>query len=417
MCIALVLTGCLPASGDVDLCAEMADRCGAGDARSWGEWCNSECIPTFARTHRCAANDVCLLCDEPRGDGQATEFGLPNEFEFLWTMVRGTDPGPDPVPPHDPTGHPFDDQSGTWSTSPTGVGSWRIYQPYDVMPFEPRGFCEPGPSQFLSSNVHPGGDAVVLSAERAPDALYCPFPSCPSGPYPDCGATIDSACEYHDTPETSGSGTSAQLDRMEGGALATYGYGHYRSIQSAGTDAAPPAAGFSYAMFVQSNEYCVDGVPNPGTNTGEIDIEISSGVGYIDEAGTFCDETQMCFELVTWTSSPQGLAMRNMERRETTGFRFRDRATAGQRHTWGWDWAPDDVRFTYDADPSDCDEHGGACPPEHASIAICEHTHFVPNRPAPMHLQLWSARWAGVPPEGTQAEMRFERVWHQPEDH
>ena len=185
-------------------------------------------------------------------------------------------------------------------------------------------------------------------------------------------------------------------------------------MHAAGTDAVGPSPGFNYAFFLQSNAYCVAGRANPESNTGEIDIEISSGTGSIFEAGPYCTERDMCFQLVNWVSSSQGLANAAPERRETSGFRFREPALAGNLHTWGFDWAPDDVRFTYDSDPSDCDEHAGSCAPDRASVAICRHTSFVPRRPAELHLQLWNAFWAGLAPGGRVANMRVAHVWHEP---
>ncbi len=357
-----------------------------------------------------------MLCDAPRTDGQTIHFGLPSDLEYLWTYTMG-DERVDPRPPVPPTGGAFDDT--TWVLEGGAVGAWAPLQPYDVTPLSGEGYCEPGPNQFLSSNVRAETDRVILSAVRTRDAVYCDYPDCHVGPYTECGAPSATECPYGDAPEVRGVGTAAQLDRAPGpsGEFATYGYGHYRSIHAAGSASTPPAPGVVYAFFVQSNAYCVDGAPNPLSNTEEIDIEISSGTGSIFGAGAFCNEGDMCFQLVNWVSSEQGIPpATGSERRETSAFRFRDPGRAREPHTWGFDWSAEEIRFTYDADPHDCDEAAGACPIDRGSLVMCHHGRYIPHRPSAMHLQLWNARWAGDAPEGTRAEMSIERVWHAPAD-
>lgn len=409
----LLVAGC-EAQPSGPICIRLAERCGAGDPDGWMAWCESDCVTEHARTTPCEANDVCVLCDEPRSDGQTIHFGLPSDLEYLWTYTMG-DERVDPRPIEPPTGGAFDDT--TWTLDGDRVGAWAPLQPYDVEPLSGEGYCEPGPNQFLSSNVTAEGDRVVLSAVRTSDAAYCDYPNCSVGPYTECGAVPATFCPYGDAPEMRGVGTSAQLDRAlgAGGEPATYGYGRYRSIHATGTDSTPPTPGVVYAFFAQSNAYCVGGAANPLSNTEEIDIEISSGTGSIYGAGAFCTEGDMCFQLVNWVSSEQGIPPRTgSERRETSAFRFRDPAIARDPHTWGWDWSADGIRYTYDSDPYDCDEAAGECPVERGSLVMCHHARYIPHRPSALHLQLWNARWAGDAPEGTRAEMPIERVWHVP---
>lgn len=400
--------GCVPpASAPTgDPCTDLSARCGA----AWAEWCRSECVPEAARAP-CAANEACLLCAEG-SDGEPYYLGLPSELTYLWTYDMGTD-AMDGRAVSPPTGAAFDDGASEWPRIASRSGAWRAFEPYAVEPGDPSGYCEPGPSQFLTRNVSVRDGELVLAAQRIADAAYCDYPLCPPGPYPACGAA-PSACEYGETPETTGSGDAAQVDRVDAtGAPITYGFGRFRSIHAAGSEAGPTSPGFNYAFFAQSNAYCVDGEENTLSNTGEIDIEISSGTGSIWEAGAYCDERDMCFQLVNWVSSGQGV-QHGVERRMTSAFRFRTPELAARFHTWGWDWSEDAVRYTYDSDPDDCDEHAGGCSRENGSIVICEHRRFVPARPGALHLQLWNARWAGDAAEGTRSEMLVRRVWHEP---
>lgn len=402
--LAALASGCAPSGAVVpgDRCAAMRARCGD----DWAAWCESECVPSEARTTACDANEACLLCAEDASG--PILFGLPSDLVYLWTSELG-DEVADPTPITTPSGTVFDDGAAAWQAAATRTGSWQPYEPYAVAPGDPAGFCEPGPSQFLARNVSAPGGRLVMSAQRATDASFCDETECIAGPYPSCGVAPADACQYGEPPEPRGTGDGAQLDR---GTL-TYGFGRYRSIHAAGTESAPPSAGFDYAFFAQSNAYCLDGHENPASNTGEIDVEITSGTGSIWQGGPFCDERDMCVQLVNWVSSSQGVTD-GVERRATSAFRFRSPDRAAQPHTWGWDWSPEAVRFTCDADPSDCDEHAGACERGRGSVVMCEHRRFVPQRPATLHLQLWSAWWAGGAPEGTHTEMRVDRVWHEP---
>ncbi len=413
----LSITGC---PQEVFSCASMARRCGGENQAAWEQWCMSSCVPEHARTVPCMENDICLLCDAPRDDGMTSYFGVPNEVEYLWTQLdlqeEPTHPSVEPAP----TGGAFDDQD--WAQRDEDhFGAWQSHQPYDVVLGQPSGFCEPGPNQFVHRNVAGSSDAITLRGERMPeeffDEMYCDYPNCPWGPYDECGAARVGACQYGDAPEMSGVGSGSQVDRVDAsGEMPTYGYGRTRAILRAGDDTTGPQPGFVYAFFSQSNAYCsAANEPNLETNTAEIDVELSSGPGRA-EAEIFCDPSQMCFQVSTWVSSTQGIgpSTRGIQRHQVSGFRFRDAATAGQYRTYGWDWRPDRVRFTYDADPRDCDEATGACPPTRASIAICEHLRFVPRRPQPMHLQVWNARWAGRAPPGTRAAMSINRLWHTP---
>jgi hypothetical protein len=123
----------------------------------------------------------------------------------------------------------------------------------------------------------------------------------------------------------------------------------------------------------------------------------------------------MCLQVSTWVSSTQGIAnYAGVLRHQVSGFRFRNRNTAAEYRTYGFDWQPSNVRFVYDRDPHDCDEQAGGCSVPTGSLAICEHLRFVPRRPAPLHFQLWNAWWAGAVDRGTPAQMSVERVWHTP---
>lgn len=415
----LVLAGCAPV--DESFCAAMARRCGGAHAESWQAWCESPCVPEHARSVSCDANAQCLLCDAPRDDGQTTYFGLPgDEIEYMWTQLDALDEPVHPPTEPAPTGSSFHDGPGDFVASGHHYGVWEPIEPYEgVVLGEPAGFCEPGPNQFVRANVASEEEGLVLRAERMPPELfdtYCDYPNCPWGPYRDCGGPPLGLCPYGDAPETSGVGSASQADRTMGTSSEqpTYGYGHYRAVLRAGEEGTGPQPGFVYAFFTQSNQYCEGAAPNLETNTSEIDLEISSGPGRA-EALPFCDESEMCFQVSTWVSSTQGIGNgeRGRQRHEVSGFRFHDRATADSFRTYGWDWRPDEVRFTYDADPDDCDERSGACAPAQASVAICRHDRFVPRRPSPMHVQLWNARWAGRSAPGTRAALTVHDVWHE----
>lgn len=427
--LALLALACSPARLHPSaLCAEMSLRCGGGHPENWEDWCNSDCVPDVAREVRCAANDECLLCapDDPEAglEGETIEvFGFPSDdIEFLWTQllprdaVESVHPATEPAP----TGDAFDDR--TWDASAEGVGSWRALQPVDAGLGDPDAyFCEPGPNLYLRSNVS-GGSALEMHALSLPSenaALACPAPFCASGPYAACDSVEPRLCPYGDEPELVGYGTSSQVDRMlapGSSEEASYGYGRYRATFRAGGPTTGPVSGTVYAFFSQSNVPCADGAPNDQTNTAEIDIELSAS----DEASSgglpFCDASQMCFIVSTWTSSYQGLPRGvGGERHQVSGFRFRDRETAGELRTYGYDWREHDVRFTYDVAPGDCDEAAGGCDAAHGSVAICEHTHFVPRRPSPLHFQLWNSWWGGDNAPGTPSEMTVTEVWHVPQ--
>ncbi len=400
------------------LCERMARQCGGADPESWLFWCTSGCVPEHARTVPCEANDQCLLCDAPAEDDRTIYFGLPSEIEYLWTQLDPVGEPTHPAVEPAPTGGAFHDGPDSWSVVDTHHGAWLPIEPYDVVLGSPGGFCEPGPNQFVRRNVTSVDDAIVLHAERMPEEffdMFCDYPNCPWGPYADCGGSLG-MCQYGDAPEAAGVGSGSQADRTDGSStLLSYGFGRYRTVMRAGDDATPPSPGFVYALFSQDNAYCVDGAPNLETNTSEVDIELSSGPGRA-ETEVFCDETEMCFQVSTWVSSTQGIGngTRGVQRHEVSGFRFRSAETAGRYRTYGWDWRSDEVRFTYDADPDDCDERTGGCAPEDASVAICRHTRFVPRRPSPLHLQLWNARWAGRADPGARAALSVRDVWHEP---
>lgn len=407
-----------------DLCDELVARCGGEHAENWYEWCASECVPDHARTVPCALNEECILCDAPRDDGNTTLFALPvDDLEYLWTLTDGPTEPNHPATERAPTGTPFDDGPGEWRGD-RNAGAWRAYEPFPLLsPLTPNGFCEPGPNRYLASLVSGNDRTMQLRAGRMVDTPGAPFCDigrdygrCEFGPYVSC-EHAPTGCQYRETPDRQGLGTSSQVDRYEGGQLATYQYGTYRSIfRAAGGPNDAPRPGFVYAFFTQSNEPCVDGVPNIETNTSEIDVEISGGFGD-SLGGGWCRGEEMCIQISTWVSSDQGIENHGgILRHQVSAFRFRDRGLAGEYHTYGFDWQPTDVRFTYDRDPHDCDEAAGACVAERGSLALCRNTRFVPRRPAPLHFQLWNAWWAGEAARGTTAEMTIERVWHVPAD-
>lgn len=396
-----------------ELCAEMASRCGGSDPAGWERWCNSSCVPAYARAVPCDANASCGLCDAPSADGSMSIFGLPTELEYLWTLTD--EPLDSQFPPMEPapTGTAFNDGPETWEGN--SRGEWLPYEPFPALhPLSRAGFCEPGPNRFTSDNVVATDGALVLRADRmieAPEAPYCPGGRCQSGPYSECGEPAR-GCQYGEAPEEAGLGSGSQATRGE--TRPTYGYGTYRAVLKPSGDETGPEPGFVYAFFTQDNTPCVDGVNDLESNTSEVDIEISSGPGD-NERYRFCNESETCLQTTTWASSSQGIAnFRGVDRHQVSGFRFRDPATARQYRTYGWNWQQDEVNFVYDPNPRDCDESAGACNPTNTSLAICRHTRFVPRRPSPIHLQLWNAWWAGETPRGTQAEMSVERVWHEP---
>lgn len=408
--ILFVLGGCEPhRAASPALCVELAGRCGGADPQGWQRWCESDCVPETARRSPCRANAHCLLCDAPRSDGRVAYFALPEGVEYLWTSATDRPEATRRDRLRAPSGTAFDDRGA--------LEAWRIHEPYDVALGEPRGFCEPGPNQFVRDNVVTRDDRTILAAERLPEGLLdleCQPLDCASGPYAECGAARMSACSYGDDPENRGIGSASQIDRAPDGELATYGFGRYRAVMRPSSQSVGPQPGFVYAFYLQGNEYCRDGAPNVETNTAEIDVEISSGFGSV-ESGRFCDEDEMCVQFVNWASSGQGVpAAHAIARVVASGFHLRDPAIAREPRAWGFDWSEDEIRFTYDADPNDCDEPSGACAPAQASIAMCRHTRFVPRRPSPLHFQVWGAHWAGRPPPGTRAEMTVERVWHAP---
>jgi len=388
----------------------LVQECGGRDPDNWYVWCRSECVPEHARTVPCDANEVCVLCDAPRDDGNTTYFGLPgDELEYLWTLTD------DPREPFHPevepaaTGVAFIDEPTSFAGEDGEVGAWSAYAP-----FEEPVFCEPGPNFYTPDNVLATDGAMVLRAVRSEDEdpTLCPGGRCRVGPYTACESE-EPVCQYRELPDESGLGSGSQADRLVDDEMATYGYGHFRAVFRASGDGRPPQDGFVYAFFTQGNLACVDGLANVETNTSELDIEVSSGLG---EAGgeRFCVAGESCLQISTWVSSEQGLEGGGTLRHQVSGFRFRDPHFASTYRTYGWDWQPDDVRFTYDADPHDCDEAAGACTPTTRSLAICRHLRFIPRRPAPLHFQLWNAWWAGTPEGGTEALMSVERVWHEP---
>lgn len=416
LALVLVLSACEPA--DPDLCDLLAQRCGGEHADNWRQWCQSECVPEHARTIPCALNDQCVLCDEARSDGNTVLFALPSdELEYMWTLA---DDPREPIHPETepaPTGGAFLDGTEPWVGEGT-VGAWRAYDPFPRLhPFASEGFCEPGPNRFIADNVVGTDGALVLRAQRMPmasEAPFCPDARCLGGPYASCDMP-PTGCQYREVPDGFGLGYASQADRIdEAGSEITYGYGHYRATFKSAGDTTIPQPGFVYAFFTQGNQACVDGAPNFETNTSEVDVEVSSGGG---EAGgqPFCTPGQMCLQVSTWVSSTQGIAdYAGVLRHQVSGFRFRDPEVAARYRTYGWDWQPTDVRFTYDRDPYDCDEHAGECGELQGSLAICRHRRFVPRRPSPMHFQLWNAWWAGDVARGATAEMSIERVWHRP---
>ncbi len=397
----------------------MASRCGGEHSENWLQWCRSECVPEYARQVPCADNSACVLCDAPQPDDHITHFGLPaEEVEFLWTQLLPRD-APESIHPATepaPTGGSFDDR--VWEPG-ARIGAWTPFQPYDaslddVLPL----FCEPGPSLYLARNLEPTGSSVVMNAVRLSEAqsvLRCPGNMCNSGPYVACDETPTTQCQYRDLPDAAGLGTASQMDRtLPTGEIATYGYGSYRAILAASSNAIEPRSGTVYAFFSQSNAPCVDGETNRETNTAEIDVEISSSSEGSSGGMPFCTEDELCFITSTWTSSTQGIGdFSGRDRHQVTGFRFRDRADAGRAHTFGYDWRERDVRFSYDPNPEDCDEASGECRVDRGSLAICEHTHFVPRRPSPLHFQLWPAWWAGENNPGEASAMTVWRVWHE----
>lgn len=408
-----------------DLCTHMAARCGGANADNWEGWCRSDCVPEAARHVPCLANDACLLCDPldpdagPPPDDVIRVFGLPaSEIEYLWTQRTNTDEPVTAATP--PTGTAFDDTAWPASADAQHFGAWRALEPVHAQIGDPSAFfCEPGPSLFTAANVRESTDGVILAAERLPAShpeLACPAPFCASGPYDACDTTSPSLCPYGDAPESHGFGSASELDRVASdGTIASYGYGHYRAVLRAGGPSAGPASGTVYAFFSQSSEPCESGAPNLTSNTAEIDVELSSSTDGTSGSRGYCNQDQMCFIVSTWTSSSQGLPSgTGRERHEWSAFRYRDRARAGAFHTYGYDWSERVVRFTYDANPDDCDEAANGCAQAQASVAICEHTHYVPRRASPLHFQVWNAWWAGSAPAGTPSEMTLRRVWHQP---
>ncbi len=426
---AVLTVGCMQPTSPPDphdLCAVMAARCGGANADNWETWCHA-CVPESARMTPCDANQQCRLCAVDPTTLEQDLFGLPSdELEFLWTQMLPRDGVESDVPRHDgmPTGRAFVD-TGPWSATTDGshIGSWASLQPDDAELGDPDAFfCEPGPNLYRHDNVVGGGE-LVMRAVRLPDedaAFACPSPFCRSGPYAACDVARPTQCPYGDDPETHGYGSASQLDRTDAPTSsepATYGFGRYRARLRASGDAAGVVSGTVYAFFSQSSEPCVGGVANPQANTAEIDIELSSSIGNTSGDMPFCDRTQMCFIVSTWTTSYQGLVAGTPgsdERHQFTGFRYRNRETAGELRTYGYDWRPDSVRFYYDANPTDCDESRGGCDPALAAVGICEHTHFVPQRPSPLHFQLWNSWWGGVTDPGTLSEMTVTGVWHEP---
>ena len=408
--VVLAAAGCV--QREPNLCDELATRCGGAHPENWYAWCQSDCVPEEARTVPCAENEGCLLCgeDDPVGaPARVSLYGLPgDELEYLWTLAEGASEPIHPDAEPAPTGGAFVDEFAE-------AGAWRAYAPeLDA------GFCEPGPNRYVETGVEAQLGHLVLHAQRLPESdplPYCPSGRCASGPYAACDEPVP-ACQYRDLPETSGIGYAGQADRWGAAGRDTYGLGRYRAVFRAegapGALPSPPAPGFVYAFFSQSHEPCRDGAPNSETNTAEIDVEISSGEGSAAGGLTFCRSGEMCLLFSTWVSSTQGIAQAGVTRHYVSGFRFRDAARAGVPHTYGWDWSDEDVRFVLDRDPADCDEARGACDPTRASIAMCRHTRFVPRRPSALHLQLWSAWWAGDAPRGATAAMSVDRVWHEP---
>jgi hypothetical protein len=416
--LTLLVTGCAPYVSPVDglspqeaeFCQGLAERCGG---ERWLRWCASECVPSEAR-RPCELNSECILCDEPRTDGQTELFALPNELEYLWTLTD--EPGEPIHPAVEPaaSGTSFIDDLRQ-EPGEGAVGPWQAYAPFPGRhPNAREGFCEPGPNRYVSDYVVGTNGAMVMRAQRfgaIPNAPACTGGRCAVGPYVSC-AEPPTGCQYRDVPDEMGLGTSSQVDRLGGDE--TYGFGRYRTILKAAGDGAPPVPGVVYAFFTQGNLPCVDGQPNDQTNTSELDVELSSGIG---TAGgrAFCKEGEMCIEVSTWVSSEQGLAYGTggTLRHQVSAFRFSSPAQAAAYRTYGFDWRPDDVRFTYDSEPHDCDEAAGECARPAASLSMCRHLRFIPRRPAPLHFQLWNAWWAGRAEPGTLAEMSVEQVWFE----
>lgn len=392
------------------LCVELAERCGGTHRQNWLDWCGSECLPASALLP-CEENASCMLCAEDDGSEHARLFAFPaDELEFLFSTPLGDalPPGPPKTPA---TGTSFDDRAA-WQAARDTLGPWSAYATSSG-PLEDAVFCEPGPNAFRAERVVNENGALVLSAERWPSELAsrrCEEPFCQSGPYVAC-ADRPSACQYGDIPEPGGYGTASQITRE-----ATYGFGAYRAVFRAGASNATAStdaqSGFVYAFYQQSSEPCVDGNANPESNTAEIDVELSSANDGSAQGGPYCGPTEMCFIVSTWTSSTQGLPFgAGEDRHRVSGFRFRDRASAARFHTYGYDWRSEDVRFTYNNRPDACDERDPAC--TQRSTVLCEHRDFIPQRPSPLHFQLWNAWWAGPADPGTQAAMTVREVWHQ----
>ena len=404
------LLGACPSRTYPRLCLELAERCGGAHRQNWLDWCGSECLPASA-LEPCEENAACMLCAPDEGLEHARLFAFPaDELEFLFSTPLG-EPASVGAANAPATGGSFDDHEG-WMPSPGTRGPWRPYATSEG-PLEEAVFCEPGPNAFRADLVSIQDGALVLSAERWPAEIAtrrCNDPFCESGPYAACGAPT-SACQYGDVPERVGYGTASQLTRE-----ATYGFGSYRAIlRAGGTLQGRPVdaqSGMVYAFFSQSSEPCSEGVPNPVSNTAEIDVELTSANDGTAQGGPYCGPTEMCFIVSTWTSSTQGLPNGSgQDRHRVSGFRFRDRRTASQFRTYGYDWRSQDVRFTYDASPDDCDERDPSC--TRGSRVLCEHRDFIPQRPSPLLLQLWNAWWAGPADEGDVAAMTVRRVWHQ----
>jgi hypothetical protein len=353
-----------------------------------------------------------MLCAEDDGSAHPRLFAFPaDEIEFLFSTPLGNEL-PVETPKAPATGTSFDETASQFGVAP--MGDWYPYASSDG-PLSEAVFCEPGPNAFRADRVSVENGQLVLSAERWPAEIAtrrCNDPFCQSGPYVACEER-PSACQYGDVPEPGGYGAGSQVTRD-----ATYGFGAYRAIMRGGGVQAgrevDAQSGFVYAFYSQSSEPCVDGSPNPVSNTSEIDVELSSANEGSAQGGPYCGPSEMCFIVSTWTSSTQGLPFGvGQDRHRVSGFRFRDRSSAARFHTYGYNWRSQDVRFTFDVNPDDCDERDPTC--TRGSRVLCEHRDFIPQRPSPLHFQLWNAWWAGPADAGDVSAMTVRRVWHQAE--
>jgi hypothetical protein len=295
------------------------------------------------------------------------------------------------------SGTSFVDKPGTWVRKGDAVGSWSIYEPIKVLKNSaqacskanlnaagaPAVFCEPGRNWFCGANVYGQGQTLLLVGER----LWPAVEQLP-GPYLPCSDSAP-ACQYRFAPQKDGTGSGSQVER---GSL-LYGFGSYRAIMR--TNGNP---GFVYAFYTQGNEPCADGVPNPDCNDSEIDVELQG------EA----DGGQLLV-FSNWQSAIQGIGClgpadpQGFDRHAASIFRFVDKTAVLSHRTYGFDWESQQVTFFVDSTP------GLSEPTE---VAVCRHKRYVPQRPAPLHLQTWNATFAGTPRPDTRGELTVLKVWH-----